>query len=454
MENINLNILNHISGYKDILSGFACEFLYLFGITVNFFLTFYAHKKKVLKEISDYLVTSIFTLAFVALFYFDFYKSAYTLDSGTVIKFFLNLFFLFFAFATNPLTAKFKHKAVNQNTALLFIALFAFLLLRYTHPLILFILLDLTVFYIYRYGLDLRIIKTERKLKNFLSISITASVIFYVLYGVSLLLDSAIQADIVQTCMACAVLLKIGIFPLFNYSINNQDKSDIGFSILLFGILPFLGAIVFSQIIQNFNNNTELFKLTLISIILVSAFSFALGAFWQKDLVKLISRCECFFVSFIILNIMFGYIDMCKIELLFLYLFCSLGIFSILSVLKMNSNKKKITSNLVKGLYYANKPLSHLLCIILLMYLSVIPNKILFSNIAVLKNLYNVNVLGIYLCFIFVVLNVLILLNVIKIIQNIYFLTFKPVIEFKKAITPNYVIAFLIIVFMLVSCCL
>ena len=86
----------------------------------------------------------------------------------------------------------------------------------------------------------------------------------------SLFIKDDLQLLIIQTCMACALLLKAGIFPIYNYILNRHTKANLPYSILIFGLLPYLGVLTFEKFVQNVNISNEIFLITLIYFIAIS----------------------------------------------------------------------------------------------------------------------------------------------------------------------------------------
>lgn len=446
MENLIINIFLYL---KKLLFLFPCEFFCIFFLILNSLIYFLPIRFNA-RKLSNILITTMLILNSCTLIYL--YLNGFN-SVSLLVKFLLNSFILFYTLITYKIESNCRLRKVLLNSIIINLLLFGFLIVNSTNFIAVYILLELMILSVYRYSTIAKITKNRKNSLNFILISSCASVLFFLFYFSLFFIQNPLQFSIIQTCIGCAVLLKIGIFPIFNYSMNNQNKTNIPYSILLFCFIPLIGSIAFIKIIHNFFFSSTICELTTLFLILASAVSFAFSALKQKNLVKFLAQTSYFYTSFTIVNFLLYPLDTLSLKLIFLYSFCALGIFSLISIIKINS-KKQINTNLIKGLYYTNKPLSYLLSVALLLYTGIIPSAILFYNIQALKNIYIFGNWGMFLCFTFVILNVLIFLNVIKIIQNIFCITLKPLITFKKAAILNYISAFVILLFLLVLCCL
>ena len=164
---------------------------------------------------------------------------------------------------TYKLTRKARFKTTLINPCLLLVALFSTLLIQIQNGILAFIFLDLCALFIYKFASNMRIRKYETYSIDFVLMSSASSILFYALYFVSFLIKEELQLAIVQVCMACAILSKAGIFPIYNYVLNRHTKNNLAYSMLLFGYLPYLGVFTFIKFAQNINITNEIFFITI-----------------------------------------------------------------------------------------------------------------------------------------------------------------------------------------------
>lgn len=441
------NILNIALYFKKILFLFPCEIFCITGVILNFFVWLLPVKRLKIKKVSNFFTILILVLNSCALLYL--YFKGFN-ETTTIIKFLLNLFMLFFVLTTYKITSKFRYRVVSLNCIVLNILLFGFLITTLKNCILIYILFELIVYSVYRYSLLAKLRKKQTNSSAFVLISSCATVLFCIFFFLCFYVKDLTQLNIIHACAACALLLKIGIFPFYNYSLDFKIKNNIPYSILLFCYVLQTGLLSFSKIIQSFYFNSAVFKSTILYILIFAAFSFGFSTLKQKNLVKFMSQACYFYASFITSYLILCPKDNVSISLIFLYSFCALGIFALLSIIKLNS-QKQINTNLIKGLYYSNKPISYLLSAALLIYTSIIPSSIVLYNIKALRSIYLFSVQGTFLCFVFIILNVFVFLNVVKIIQSIYCVNLKKRIAFKKAAILNYITAFVILIFLIIS---
>ena len=132
--------------------------------------------------------------------------------------------------------------------------------------------------------------------------------------------------------------------------------------------------------------------------------------------------------------------------------FCFLGLYSLLSIVKINSKTEKINIAAIKGIFFNNRLFAVLFSTLILMLVGIVPNGILKYSIEMLHNVYIYDKLSFITVITIIVCYILVLLNSLKIIQNIYSFNFKKIKEkYTKRTTPNYVVPVVILIFLITS---
>ena len=302
MQNV-INLENNINAIE-FFSYFSPEILCLIGIIINFVLFLFFKRKLNIKRISDFTTVGVFSLNSIILIslyirnnaLFDGYNVNLFSDlivfnnENIIYKLIINLFFVFFILCTYKITRKAKFKTPLINSNLLLLAPFASLLFQVQNPLFAFVLLDVCVFLIYKYASNMRIRKDDVYCPDFVIMSLMASILFYAFYFVGYLIKIELQLAIINVCTTMALLLKAGLFPVYNYTLNRHYKNNIAYSILLFSLLPFLGVITLSKFILNVNLSSEVYLITLLVFLSITILTCAINAFKTKNLVKYLAN--------------------------------------------------------------------------------------------------------------------------------------------------------------------
>ena len=254
-----------------------------------------------------------------------------------------------------------------------------------------------------------------------------------------------------NVCAALALLLKAGLFPIYNYTLNHHYKNNIPYSILLFTFLPFLGVLTFAKFIENIDLSSEIFSLTLFVFISVLMLTCAINAFKTKNLIKYLANFSYSNYALLICALLFLQdLSTCtKIGLT--YAFAILGIYSLLCILKINTKVEKINLSSLSGLFIKNSKFCILFALYLLILLNVIPSEILHNNLEILKAIYISDKLGSYIIIIAIVANILILYNGLLAIKMCYTKTKKALPVLTKETAYNYTVSLIVFLFLIIK---
>ena len=280
LQNYNLN-------QYEVFSYFSCEILCLIGVLINIILYLFINKKYNIKRYSDLITFGIFSInSLISIgvflknkltfgdFNFEIFNKNFFLNNEIFL--FKSLFFIFlacFILCTYKLTRNTFFKGALINSSLLLLGITSSFLLQAQNELLAFIFLDLSALFIYKFASSAQIRKYETYSFGFVLMNTTSSILFYSFYLLTFLLKENMQLSIVQICLVCALLLKIGLFPIYNYIPNKYTKNNLAYSMLLFGFLPYLGIITFIKLQQNINSLNEIFLIVITSVCLVSMLS-------------------------------------------------------------------------------------------------------------------------------------------------------------------------------------
>ena len=463
MQNV-INLENTINT-AELFSYFSPEVLCLLGIVINFFLFLFFKRKLNVKRVSDFITVGIFLLnSFIlgclyarnnALFdnyNINLFSDLIVFNNENIIyKIILNLFFVLFILCTYKITRKAKFKTPIINSNLLLLAPFATLLLQVQNPLLAFVLLDVCVYLIYKYASNMRIRREETYCPDFVIMSLMATVLFFAFYSVAYLIKDELQSAIINVCATMALLLKSGIFPIYNYTLNRQHKNNIAYSILLFSFLPFLGIVALSKFILNINLANEVYLITLLAFGALTVLTCAINAFKTKNLVKYLGNASYVYYGIIALSLFMSSDMKFCINSALTFAFCLLGVYSLLCVLKINLKPDKMNFSVLTGLFMRNGFFCVLFALSLLILLNVIPSLISVNNIQLLKGIYSFDKMGFYLSFIAVAANALILFNGLYAVKLCYTLpSTKPFVLTKRTMF-NYIVLCSIILFLIIK---
>ncbi len=465
MENLllNLNIKPEIS---EIIAYCSSELFLILGIILNIFFFLFFKRKLNVKRISDFITCSIFILNTIIISSI-FIKNSFFINelnlsilnnivtlnkTELIIKLLVSVFMIIFMTSSYKLTRKARFKTPIINSILLLITLSVFLLIQSQNLILMYLLLDLTTIFIYKYASNMRIRKNEIYSSDFVAIGTCASILFFAFFILTLFIKDSIQLNIIHLCMALAIFLKIGIFPFVNYLINKNYKDNIPYSILLFCFLPWIGVLTFNKISNFISYSDEICQITLITFLTITTLYFGITASKQKNLIKFLANTNYFLTCFCLLNIMFLSTNDQSIKYSTLIAFCFLGLYSLLSIVKINSKTEKINIAAIKGIFFNNRLFAVLFSTLILMLVGIVPNGILKYSIEILHNVYIYDKLSFITVITIIVCYILVLLNSLKIIQNIYSFNFKKIKEkYTKRTTPNYVVPVVILIFLITS---
>ncbi|MBR2068578.1 MAG: hypothetical protein IJ877_02330 [Candidatus Gastranaerophilales bacterium] len=307
IANINIKLMP-----SELLSYFSVELICILGIVLNFIISFFILKNLKLKRLSDILTCSIFCINSIILTAFLFQGESFSIRNDLVVfnnntiffKLFINIFAIFFILITYKFTRKSKYRVPAINSILIAIIMLTGLLLTSDNFTFTYILLEGIIILIYKYASKMRLKTNSIYSLEYITISFCATFLFVMFYLMDYLVDDVLQKSIVQSCMALSLLLKIGLFPIFNYSIDKKCRSNIAYSVLLFCFLPFAGAVAFNKIISLCMYN-EVCQLSSCVFVLLCAFLASINAFKTKNLTGYIISIGQFYTCFYILNSIF-----------------------------------------------------------------------------------------------------------------------------------------------------
>lgn len=466
MENF-LIIFKYYTNAISQLPYFSIELITIFGIIANILIYLFSNKKYKIGNISNAFTTSIFSLNSLLLISF-FVKNKLTNNNfqlnffnGTLIcnnenillKFFIYLFLTLFILITHKINAKAKFATAIMNSCLLFLALSSSFLIQIENALLIFIFLDLCIFSIYKYASNSNLKNPGLYSVNFITISIFASLLFYNFLFLLFIARGPMQIGIIQLCCASAILLKVGLFPIYNYQICKNIKNNISFSILLFALQPFLGIIAFIKFCQNIGFNYESCYITISIFLMLTILTASFNVLKTKNLIKYLANITLCYYSTYILAALNTHEIKNSIICSLLVLFTLLAQYSLLCIAQINLKTNKINILSLKGVSIKNKIYAILFSICLLTLISIAPSYLFFENIKILKEIYEFDKYGAYAIIVVLLSQVAIITNALKIIKNLYIKNENKLkaIVFTKRTTLNYVVPILIIVFLIIS---
>lgn len=467
MENLYLKITQTTP--IELVSYFSVEIFYLFGIILNLIIFFTLRKKLNIKRLSDFITNGVLILNSITLFgilaknFLSIGQIDFSLFNGLLIfdnkaiflQFLINIFLLLYSFISYKLTRKANFKTPLINSVLLFCGLISCLITLFQGQWQLYVLLSILSYSIYRYSSSSRIRRDDFFSADFLLINISADILFLAIYLTSFLIKefaqmTNLQSLIIQVCITCSMLLKLGIFPIYNYSICNKYKSNIPFSILLFSFFPLVGTIAIEKVIQEISAINEIHQITITTFLLATMLICSFNIFKAKNLVKFIANISYCLFSFSIASFLF--MEGLGLKLAIFSAFAILGIFSLIEIIKIDLNPEKINISFIRGIFYNNRLFALLFVGFLLILSSAVPSVISKINLEIIKTIYLYDKFGMFFIAGVIFANTLIILSCFKIIQKI-FDYHKKTLGFKltKRTTPNYVVPIVIIIVLFIN---
>lgn len=449
----------------ELISYFSSEIFCLLGILINVSMFLFLTRKFNIKRLSD-LITfgafSISSLICIGIFIknkivfedFSFSLMNENLFFNNSIFFLKGLIYAFFAcfvLCTYKLTRNARFKGTISNSSLLFCAITSSILLNIQNGIIGFLFLDLIAFYIYKFASSLRIKKYELFSPDFILIGATSTILFYSFCLLSYFIKQELQLSIIQTCATCALLLKIGLFPIYNYTLNQNAKKNLTYSMLLFGFLPYLGVFAFIKFMQHVNTTNEIFLISIYIFLLSTIITSALNIIKTKNLITYGANLSILNCSFYAIVVLFTQNYQPCINSLILSLFVTFAFYSLITILKINLKPEKLNMALLQNLFIKNPLFCNLFTLILLFSANVVPNYLFFNNLEHLKEIYTFDKIGFWAVSIFLFSNVLIILKTLNIIRFCYTKKkfFKVSTQLIKRTTPNYVVPIAIILLLI-----
>ena len=421
MENLflNTNIINKLFTY------FPCEIISIFAVFLNIILYMFFSKKNIAKKISFFITSGVFALNFILSCYFfiktDFLSFGNDLivenKESVLLKLLINLFFLMFIISIRKNLHKTKFKLPIVNSISILIAMFSSLLIQSGNFALTYILFEIISYLVYKFASSSQIRKITFFSFNYIVISFCATTLFVLFYFADYKVVDEMQKNILQSCMAITLLLKFGFFPIYNYLNDNKYKKNIPYSIMLCCFYPFIGALVFKKITFGFMYN-EIFQLSCGLFVLITMILFAISSYKAKNISKYLACSMYIFIGIYILNTIFIHENILALRFILSVLFCQLGIYSLLCVLKNNLRFSKLNMSLFKGIFYKDKFFTLILLFLFLCMSSVIPSLVSILQYKLSLLLYSFDKAGfINLCTI-IFCNILVIIKTIEIIEN------------------------------------
>ncbi len=370
-----------------------------------------------------------------------------------VLSFIINIFILSFILITYKIIRKATFRTPILNLILLSMTFFSMLLIKSQNFIFTYLLLSVCSYLIYAYVINYKIEKGTIYNFGFFVVSSLADFLFLCFLTMTVLAQDVVQMDIIQVCITLAFLLKIGIFPIYNYSLNGNYRVNIPYSALVFSYLPFLGVITFNKLSEIISPNTnEIYQITLVVFLLITAFVFAINSYKAKDLIKFLSNSTLVLYSISLISVLILSVNYESVKLGACALLGSLAIYSLICILKSNLKVYKINISMLKNTFFNNRFFAFCLGLMLLTFCGVVPSALSKNVVDIFSKIYIFDKSGVYLVFMMLGFLVLILFNSLKIIEKCY--------EFDRNILPkkmtkrtplNYAVLFEIIIFLILG---
>lgn len=444
---------------------FSPEILCLVIVLINFLLFIFYKRREKSKKMSDIITFSAFSFGFLSLgglyiknrfsfsdFDFNIFNGNITFSMQILLyKTMIYLFFALLLLLTYKLNRKARFRVPMLNSCLLLIAPLCSLIFQAQNVILAFVLLDLCVFMMYKFASNTRIRNTEIFSYDIISMNVSATILFFLFYVVSAHFSETSQLAIMNICITMAILLKAGLFPMYNYSLTRNYKNNITYSILLFALLPYLGIIVLSKFLTNIDMQNEVYTITMLVYAFILVLSSAIGAFKTKNLVKYLAKSSIsYYGNFVCFSLLYSQ-NMVYKNYAFVFMFFLLALYSQLCVLKLNLKTDKINFSSLCGLFVKNRMFCILLALLILTLSNVFPSKILFDNLAILKEIYVYEDMGFYFVFAAIVANMLILCNGLFALKMCYTKSCALIQTFNKKTAINYAVSLLIFLFLVIK---
>lgn len=457
MENIFENVTK-----IELISYFSSELFCVLGILLNIIMFLFFSRKYNIKRLSDITTFSIFAINSLITFgiylksqdlNFSIFNNALVFNNETLLlKFFIYLFFTLFVLTMYKTSRKARFKMTIVNSCLLFLALFSTLLIQVENKILAFLLLDICSFFMYKYASNIRIKKPDVFCFDFVIISATATVLFYSFFGLTYIVKQELQLAIIEVCMVCALFLKAGLFPVYNYAISKKAKNNVAYATLLYNFLPFLGLVAFSKLYQSIDFSNEIHFIVITTFILFVAIVSAISAFQAKNIIKYLAYFAYVCYSFYIVAILFLQDVNLYINKSLVFMFALFAVFVLCAILKINFKTEKLNLSLISGFFIKNRIFSNIFTIGLLFLLNIIPSKVFINNFEIIKEIYQFDKTGFWVALTFVLSVILILLNGLRIIKTIYTKSEINIFnKLTKRTTLNYVVPCVIFLILIIA---
>ena len=462
-----MNLLLQIGNLIDklgLVAYFSAEIITLLAVVLNILIYLFMKRKNNIGKISDQITFGFFSLNFSCLLvvylvkFFTKNNSFFTIGDLFVFnsdalfsRVLLNLFFVFFILITYKLNRKARFKVPLVNINLLLLYLSSSFLVCANNTLIGFLLFEACVLLIYRYATDVRIRKQGIYSLNYISINLISSVLFFVSYIVSFAIKDELQLSIIHVCISCAILLKTGLFPVYNYTIGKKYKNNIPWSILIYCLIPLLGISLFAGFLNEVNIRSEVYSITMVLFAIFLVVSFALNVLKTKNIVRFLANSSLLFASFVALSLLTLF-DETLVYYNYISAFVLLSIFSYICILKINDKDIKINIPSIRGVFVKNRIFAFSFAISLLVLGCCFPTRFSYASFEIVKMIYEFDKMGSYLAFVVFLGLLFVFLNAIRIIKAIYaFDNQKSYPKFKKGTIFNYLVPCVIILFLFVG---
>ncbi|MBQ4647141.1 MAG: hypothetical protein IJB79_07310 [Candidatus Gastranaerophilales bacterium] len=449
----------------EMLSYFSCEIFCLIGVVINICLFMFVSKKYNIKRLSDlstFSVLAVNSLISLGIFLknkISFGDMSFSLFEGNIVfvneniflKFLIYTFFALFVLCSYKITSKAYFKGALANCYLLVLAFSSSILMQVENGILAFFVLDLCALLIYKFASSLRLRKYETYCPDFVLMSATSTILFYSFCLLSFFVKEELQLAVIQVCIVISLLLKSGLFPIYNYSLNKNTKSNLAYSMLLFGFLPYMGVITFVKFMQGINFSNEIFFITISVFVLFLIITSSINAFKAKNVVKFVANCSLAFCGFYLISFLTLQDKILCTKTVFMAMFLIFALFSLLAILKINLKPEKMTILLLQNLFIKNRFYCFLFAFSLLVMMNIIPSAAFFNNIILLKEIYLFDKAGSFAIICLLASFVLIVLKALKIIKISYSRNpLAQVSKLTKRTTPNYVVPVAIILILII----
>ena len=447
---------------------FSAEIILFLAMFINILLFLFFAQKSSTKRLSDKITFGTLILNLIissSLFirdklFFNNFEITFLKDNLifnqeiSIFQILLFLFFISFISITYKIARKTRFNIMLVNTSLLGIILTSLFLIKSQNIILNFIFLDIIVFFVYKYASNYKLRKFYPFSKELISINLISTIVFYLSYFLSnSIAKTDFHTDTLNICASCAILLKAGIFPIFNYASNRCYKNNLPYSILLYVFVPFVGIITYFEFIQNINYLSSTYFLTMNVFLISTIFLCSIYAFKVKNLVRYLAN--CFYIySIIHIFAFFTFVNTnFVVNSLFMVTLAFLAIYSLFCILKINFKQEKINLSFLEKISSKNTVFVGLFSVLLLIQANIIPSAVMLNHIKLIKNILLQNELStwILLSIFFAVL--LIILKTFKLIKTMFFKENQniPQLTLTKRTTPNYVVPCLIILFLIIK---